>query len=230
MAKNIQGFGIQLETGGFSLEAYTVFSTYNEASTYAKKDSAYAGKLISVTDDPDTTKNGAYIIEGSGLTASLKKIGSDANLSDELTNIYTYKGTKATYADLPSTGNEVGDVWNVEAAYTVGGKTYPEGTNWAWNGESWNALAGSIDLSGYATSEEVLAIEDDINKHAATLEDLDTRLKSAESEIDNTVTIDTLNELIPSTKLNLIETNKNDIDELKGRMDAVEENLTWKSL
>lgn len=229
MAKNIQGFGIQLETGGFSLEAYTVFSTYNEASTYAKKDSAYAGKLISVTDDPDTTKNGAYIIEGSGLNASLKKIGSD--LSDQLTSIYTYKGSKPTYADLPPTGNEVGDVWNVEAAYTVGGKTYAEGTNWAWNGESWNALTGgSIDLSGYATSEEVSAIEDNVNKHAATLEDLDTRLKSAESEIDNTVTIDTLNELIPSSKLALIDTNKNDIDELRSRMGTVEKNLTWRTI
>lgn len=228
MAKNIQGFGIQLETGGFSLEAYSVFSTYNEASTYAKKDSAYAGKLISVTDDPDTTKNGAYIIEGSGLNASLKKIGSD--LSDELTSIYTYKGSKATYADLPSTGNEVGDVWNVEAAYTVDGKTYAEGTNWAWNGESWNALAGSIDLSGYVTSEEVSVIEDNINRHAATLEDFDTRLKSAESEIDNTVTIDTLNELIPSSKLALIDENENRIDALEERMGVVETNLTWRSI
>lgn len=33
-----------------------------------------------------------------------------------LTTVYQYKGSVATYADLPTTGQKVGDVWNVETA------------------------------------------------------------------------------------------------------------------
>ena len=64
-----------------------------------------------------------------------------------LSNIYTYKGTVSTYDDLPDEGQQVGDVWNVETAY----QTYPAGTNFAWDGTKWDALGGSVDLSGYQT-------------------------------------------------------------------------------
>lgn len=65
-----------------------------------------------------------------------------------ITDVYTYKGSKATYAQLPSSGNTVGDVWNVEEEYTdkTTQKVYPAGTNWAWNGSSWDALGGEIIL------------------------------------------------------------------------------------
>lgn len=33
-----------------------------------------------------------------------------------LTTVYQYKGSVATYANLPTTGQKVGDVWNVETA------------------------------------------------------------------------------------------------------------------
>lgn len=66
-------------------------------------------------------------------------------LSSAVSSVYKYKGTKATYANLPSSGNTTGDVWNVTAAYG----NVPAGTNWAWNGSAWDALGGEIDLSGY---------------------------------------------------------------------------------
>lgn len=65
-----------------------------------------------------------------------------------------YKGTKATYADLPSTGNEKGDTWNVTAAYG----TTPAGTNWAWDGTKWDPLGGDVDLSNYVTEDELVAL------------------------------------------------------------------------
>lgn len=66
----------------------------------------------------------------------------------DMSGIYTYKGTVATYAELPQSGQQTGDVWNVEQAY----QNHPAGTNWAWNGDEWDALGGSIDLSGYQTT------------------------------------------------------------------------------
>ncbi len=86
------------------------------------------------------------------------------DLATAISSVYKFKGSKATYADLPTEGNIVGDVWNVEAAYNK----HPAGTNWVWvettttndSGEtitegSWDALAGSVDLSGYATKADL---------------------------------------------------------------------------
>lgn len=59
----------------------------------------------------------------------------------KLSAVYKYKGTVATYSDLPSTGLTVGDVYNVET----------DGNNYAWTGTVWDALGGTVDLSGYQT-------------------------------------------------------------------------------
>ena len=67
MAVNTQGFGIQLATGGFSLEANTIFSSYALALAYAKSSAAYEGKVISVTSGAE---KGAYIVEAIGENAS----------------------------------------------------------------------------------------------------------------------------------------------------------------
>lgn len=56
--------------------------------------------------------------------------------------VLKYKGSVATYADLPSTGNDVGDVWNVLA----------DGANYAWDGTAWDNLSGVVDLSAYRTA------------------------------------------------------------------------------
>lgn len=65
-----------------------------------------------------------------------------------LTTVYRYKGSVATYADLPTTGQKVGDVWNVETADPDHG--IKAGDNVAWDGAQWDALGGNHDLSGYA--------------------------------------------------------------------------------
>lgn len=65
-----------------------------------------------------------------------------------LTTVYQYKGSVATYADLPTTGQKVGDVWNVEMADPDHG--IKAGDNVAWDGTQWDILGGNHDLSGYA--------------------------------------------------------------------------------
>lgn len=65
-----------------------------------------------------------------------------------LTTVYQYKGSVANYADLPTTGQKVGDVWNVETADPDHG--IKAGDNVAWDGEQWDILGGNHDLSGYA--------------------------------------------------------------------------------
>ena len=65
-----------------------------------------------------------------------------------LTTVYQYKGSVATYADLPTTGQKVGDVWNIETADPDHG--IKAGDNVAWDGAQWETLGCHHDLSGYA--------------------------------------------------------------------------------
>ena len=85
---------------------------------------------------------------GSGLViASDVKSYVDSAVNTGLSSVLKYKGS-CTYAELPEEP-ATGDVWNVTDAHD----NVPAGTNYAWNGESWDALAGSVDLSPYLTSE-----------------------------------------------------------------------------
>lgn len=75
----------------------------------------------------------------------------------KITSVYRVKGSKTDYSDLPTTGNEEGDVWNVVNAYG----SYPAGTNWVWVAKTsteaahWDALGGAVDLSGYYTKTDI---------------------------------------------------------------------------
>jgi hypothetical protein len=80
--------------------------------------------------------------------------GEVSAATDELTTLinnkvavaYRYKGS-CSYAELTGkTAEFVGEVWNV----TDANGDFPAGTNYAWDGEKWDALGGSIDLTPYA--------------------------------------------------------------------------------
>lgn len=51
--------------------------------------------------------------------------------------VLVYKGSVATYADLPSSGNTAGDVWNVVA----------DGKNYAWTGTAWDDFGGAVTVA-----------------------------------------------------------------------------------
>lgn len=56
----------------------------------------------------------------------------------QVTSVYHYKGS-CLAADLPMSGNNVGDVWNLDNNSSYG----PQGTNVAWDGTEWDSLGGS---------------------------------------------------------------------------------------
>lgn len=83
---------------------------------------------------------------GTGLTtASDVKTYVDSAVNKAVSSALKYKGS-CTYAELPKSPAQ-GDVYNVTDKHG----NVPAGTNYAWNGESWDALAGSVDLSPYLT-------------------------------------------------------------------------------
>jgi len=92
---------------------------------------------------------------GQPLTVTGKSVNIDLSayaLASDMTSVFTYKGSVASYALLPSTDLSVGDVWNVEAADPTNGIN--AGDNVAWNGTAWDVLAGTVDLSGYVQAED----------------------------------------------------------------------------
>lgn len=65
-----------------------------------------------------------------------------------LATVYKYKGAVETYADLPTSNQQIGDVYNVKQADPD--HNIEVGDNVAWDGTAWDILAGDTDLSGYA--------------------------------------------------------------------------------
>jgi hypothetical protein len=57
--------------------------------------------------------------------------------------MYRYKGSVATVAALPSSGNTTGDVYNVEAS----------GMNYAWDGTAWDSLGEIFQITPITNAE-----------------------------------------------------------------------------
>lgn len=93
-------------------------------------------------------------VEGKGLstndytTAEKNKLSAfgDAStyaLKSDITSMYRYKGSVATIAALPSSGNTTGDVYNVEAS----------GMNYAWDGTAWDSLGEIFQITPITNAE-----------------------------------------------------------------------------
>lgn len=91
----------------------------------------------------------ATTLAGYGIADAYTKTEIDGMVA----STFHYKGTKQTYAELPTEGNQIGDVWNVEQADVEHG--VKAGDNVAWNGTTWDILAGMTDLSAYSTTAQI---------------------------------------------------------------------------
>lgn len=76
---------------------------------------------------------------GKQLCLAVKNYGVD--------DVLRYKGSVATYDDLPSSTAQVGDVWNVLA----------DGKNYAWTGTDWDDFGGTITISIAAANDVSLS-------------------------------------------------------------------------
>lgn len=65
----------------------------------------------------------------------------------DISKVYKYKGTKTNYSELPTSGNTVGDVWNITNADAA--NHIKAGDNVVWDGSKWDNLSGTVDLSNY---------------------------------------------------------------------------------
>lgn len=107
-------------------------------------------KQNQLTFDTIPTSSSTNPVTSGGIKSSLDLKADKSNtytkeeVDAKTSSVYKYKGSVPTYEDLPSTGQVIGDVWNVEN----------DGSNYAWDGAIWDKLGGNIDLSNYYTKTE----------------------------------------------------------------------------
>lgn len=131
--------------------------TDSEKQTWNNK-SDFNGSFTSLTNIPTASNSVAGIIqiatdqEAETGTNTTKAVNPKQLLTaiQGLGNVFDLKGTKATIQDLPSTGNEIGDVWYV-ASEQVGYIWLNDGTT-----DKWEQFGSPIDLSGYVQYVDII--------------------------------------------------------------------------
>lgn len=125
---------------------------------------SYSGVQDKVVKDITWAEGSIIITYSDNTTTTLEIDGLNFD------RVFSYKGSVLTYDVLPLNA-KIGDVYNIENEFTITStnligdtitKEYPAGTNVAWNGESWDPLAGSIDLSEYATKLTVEELQEKV--------------------------------------------------------------------
>ena len=77
-------------------------------------------------------------------TIGVKNVYNKEEIDSIVASSFHYKGSVATENDLPTENNKIGDVWNI----------LNTGSNFAWDGTTWDNLAGVVDLSNYYSKIE----------------------------------------------------------------------------
>ena len=131
--------------------------------SWVKPDTTTVEGLTTTVNQLSNTVNGYTDGEGAvheGLGAKVSTLETKvantytkAEVDSKVSAVMRYKGSKDTYAELPTEGNIVGDVWNVANADAEHG--IKAGDNVAWNETGWDVLGGVVDLSGYATKTDL---------------------------------------------------------------------------
>ena len=67
----------------------------------------------------------------------------------DISSVYRYKGSVANAAALPTSGQAVGDTYNIESASSYGGA----GMNVAWNGTAWDPLGEKFVLETISNAD-----------------------------------------------------------------------------
>ena len=143
---------------------------------------AESAKLAGVAEGAQVNVLENVKVNGEALEITEKGVNIDLSeyaKSADYTTALLYKGTVASYAELPADGQKVGDVYNVTASDAEHGLN--AGENVAWNGTGWDNLGGVTDLSHLVEKED--------GKGLST-EDFTTDLKTKLEAIDEATTED----------------------------------------
>lgn len=123
--------------------------------------------INSILTDYTAETSAKDITSTDSIKTALQKVGfytkaglyTKAEIDNLISSVLTYAGSVNSFADLPTTGVKVGDVYNIATEFDLGGNHYPAGTNVAARAINdgnitWDPLGGSFNL----TKESVEAV------------------------------------------------------------------------
>lgn len=148
--------------------------------------------------------------------ASCQNIQTQVNAGlQSLTSAVKYRGSIASFSDVPTSGQEIGDLYNVKAAGGTdsNGVAIKAGDNVVWNGSGWDDLAGTVDLSDYYKKSEINSaitsttvsdatitfIHKDASTSTATVNNVAHATKASQDDNGQAIDIAALKTLITST-------------------------------
>lgn len=132
-----------------------------------------------------------------------------------LTSAVKYRGSVASFSALPTSGQSVGDMYNIKAASgtDANGTAIRAGDNVVWNGSGWDDQAGTVDLSNYYTKNEINGaiisttvsdatitfIHKDASKTTAKVNNVGHATKASQDDKGQTIDVAALKTLITDT-------------------------------
>lgn len=169
----------------------------SETNAKASEEASKASETAS-----QTSANNASASETNAATSATNAKQSETNakasadraqqIKESIGSVYKACGSLPMYDDLPTSGMEVGDVYNILTADPS--NNINAGDNVAWNGTEWDNLSGIVDLSSYATTASVddknTAVKNEVKATYETIEDANGLVKSV-TEDNGTVTVTT---------------------------------------
>lgn len=117
---------------------------WNSPSDWNQDDTAAADFIKNKPQIPskmsDLQNDVGYLTEHQDISgkADAASVYTKDQIDAKFSSVMNYKGTVMSVSGLPNSGNTLGDVYHVNA----------DGSEWAWNGETWEELGKTIDISG----------------------------------------------------------------------------------
>ena len=195
-------------------------SAASTSATNAKDSQTAAASSASAAKSSQTA---AATSETNAKTAlvSCQNIQTQVNNGlQSLTSAVKYRGSVASFSALPTSGQSVGDMYNVKAAggTDANGTAIRAGDNVVWNGSGWDDQAGTVDLSNYYTKSEINGavvsttvsdatitfIHKDASKTTATVNNVGHATKASQDDNGQTIDIAALKTLITTLKTEIL--------------------------
>lgn len=162
---------------------------YTKNETDLKISSASSGAEEAINNLEDSINKDLELIRGSLADRYTKE-----EIDVIVASIFHYKGSVANEGALPSEGNIIGDVYNVQDT----------GANYAWDGNAWDKLSETLDLTPFATKEAVNTLANELRtalNNKADKSTVENLSQTTNKTLENlTTNVNTLSEDFETTK------------------------------
>lgn len=202
-------------------------SAASTSATNAKNSQTAAASSASAAKSSQTA---AATSETNAKTAlvSCQNIQTQVNNGlQSLTSAVKYRGSVASFSALPTSGQSVGDMYNIKTAggTDANGTAIRAGDNVVWNGSGWDDQAGTVDLSNYYTKGEMngavvsatvsdatlTLIHKDASKSTVTVNNVAHASKASQDDKGQAIDVAALKSLITTTVNNAVLQCKKDL-------------------